>query len=101
MSRPVVIGLAVLAVVVVGLLSLFALTRGSGSETATGEVVSIRDVATGKVVCVRDDESEQISCGEVSDPDLPERLDAVEVGGCAYIKVARDAALELERRPCA
>jgi hypothetical protein len=51
-------------------------------------------------VCVRDHDSGRTWCGEVSKRDLPERLDSVEVGGCAYIKVERDAALELERRPC-
>lgn len=100
MRRRVGIGAAVVAVIAIGVLSLLALARGPGSDSATGEVISITDVATGKVVCVRDDDSRRTRCGEVSEPDLPERLHSVEVGGCAYIKVARDAALELERRPC-
>jgi len=101
MTRRVVgIGAAVLVAVVHGVLSLLALARGPGSDSATGEVVSITAVSTGKVVCVRDDASGRTRCGEVSQADLPERLDSVEVGGCAYIKVARDAALKLERRPC-
>lgn len=100
MTRVVAIGIALLAVIAVGMLSLLALARGPGSETATGHVISISDVATGKVVCVRDDQSGRTRCGEVSEADLPERLDAVEVGGCAYIKVAREVAIELERRAC-
>lgn len=98
--RRVGIGVAVLAVIAMGALSLLALARGPGSDSATGEVIAITSVATGKVVCVRDHDSRRTRCGEVSEPDLPERLDSVEVGGCAYLKVARDAVLELERRPC-
>jgi hypothetical protein len=98
--RLVWIGAAVLAAVAVGVLSLLALARGPGSESATGRVVSISTVATGKVVCVRDDESRRTRCGEVTRPDLPERLNSVAVGGCAYIKVSQDAALELDRRTC-
>jgi hypothetical protein len=98
--RAVGIGAAVLVAVAVVVLSLLALARGSGSDSAIGKVISITDVATGKVVCVRDDESGRTQCGEIAQADLPGRLDSVEVGGCAYIKVARDAALKLERRPC-
>lgn len=100
MKRRVGVAIAVVAVIAIGVLSLLALARGSGSDSATGEVISITEVATGKLVCVRDDDSGRTRCGEVSKPDLPGQLDAVEVDGCAYIKVARDAALELERRPC-
>lgn len=94
------LGAAILAAVAVGVLGILALARGPGSDSATGKVVSITTVATGKVVCVLDNESDRIRCGEVSRADLPERADSVEVGGCAYIKVSRDAALKLERRSC-
>lgn len=94
------IGAAVLVVVAVGVLSLLALARGPGSDSATGRVVSITTGAAGKVVCVRDNESDRTRCGEESDANLPERLDSVEVGGCANIKISRVAALRLEGRPC-
>lgn len=74
--------------------------RGPGSDSATGEVVSITDVPGGEVVCVRDDDSGRTRCGEVSESDTPGRFGSVEVGGCAYIEVARDAAIELEHRAC-
>lgn len=98
--RAFTICVALLAAVTIGVLSLLALARGPGSESATGRVVSISAVATGKVVCVRGDDGGRARCGEVSRVDLPEGLDSVQVGRCAYIKISRDAAVKLERRTC-
>ena len=91
---------AVLLVVVLGIFGLFALVRGGGSNSLTGEVISISTVPTGKVVCVRDANSSRTLCGEVSQPDASKKLGSVTVRGCAYIEVARGAALKIERRTC-
>jgi len=99
-GRRVAVGIGVVAVLALDVFGLLALARGAGSQAATGNVVSITDAATGKVVCVRDAQSHRTRCGEVSDDDLPERLESVGVGDCAFIKVARGAVLDLERRPC-
>jgi hypothetical protein len=90
----------VLLVVVLGIFGFFALVRGAGSDSATGNVLSISTVPTGKVVCVRDAKSRRTLCGEVSQPDVSEKLGSVTVHGCAYIKVARGAALKIEHRTC-
>ena len=98
--RIILAGVVVAGHLAVSAFGLWALAGGNGSERATGRVVSVTAVATGKVVCVRDSGSSKLSCGEISRRDLPQRLQGVEAGGCAFIKVARGAAVELERRSC-
>jgi hypothetical protein len=95
---PVIALLAVVAAA--GVLTLLALARGAEAETATGDVVSTSKVRTGTVVCVQDRDSDRTLCGEANDGPRQQLARRLNVGDCVYIKVARDAALELERRDC-
>lgn len=91
-------GIAALIVVsaALGWLTLSALSGRWDVDSATGKVVSITTVSTGKVVCVVDNQNRRRECGEVSLPDRP----SVTLDECAHIRVARGAAITLERRPC-
>jgi hypothetical protein len=90
---------AAVVVVVLGALTLrvVALARGSGREAADGRITSVARVDSClDQICVHDESSRRSLCGEVG----PERMDALQVGQCAHVEVARGAVVNLERRRC-
>ena len=87
---------SVVAVVALSVGGVLALAHGPGTQSAAGKVASISAVRTGYDVCVQDAKSGRKRCGWVS----ASRLSGIQVGGCAYIKVTRGAALSLAPRTC-
>jgi len=89
-------------VVVLGLVALFLVVPwalDSESDSVSGRVVSVEPAGSLARVCVTDGHGRTL-CGEIAPSRLVDAGTTIAVGQCARIKVARGAALELERQEC-
>jgi hypothetical protein len=93
-------GLAVAVILITALALVSAWVFHSDTESVTGHVVSIDPAGSLVRVCVMDAATSRTLCGEISPSLLTASGAAQTVGQCAYVKVARGAAVAIDKREC-
>ena len=94
-----IIGTVLAALVLAaGYLVVTAWVLDSDDETISGHVVSVESGGSLSKVCVAD--SRQTVCGEVAPGKITTDSGSFVVGDCVRMKVARRAALSVDREAC-
>lgn len=96
----VVFGVAASCVAIAVALLVTAWALGGDSQTVSGRVSSVEGAGGLVRVCVVDAGSARTLCGEIAPDRLSTNVGALVQGDCVRIKVARGAALEVNRAAC-